>query len=634
MLSRQGATDRTTGDAGHRHDAEPYKSAVNRISILSAAAANQIAAGEVVERPSSIVKELVENAIDAGATKIVVEVEGGGRARIRVIDDGDGMGHEDAQLAFERHATSKLENPDDLFSIRTLGFRGEALPSIASVARVRLETQLPGAETGTSVEIAGGEVTSISEGAFPPGTEVVVEDVFYNVPARRKFLKSESYELSQVTAHCTHYALAFPEIHFVLKSGAFELLSAPPAANLRERIFQVFGGDLLDEMVEYETEHRSTGLKLHVFTSRPQVQKYNRNSMYFFVNGRAVREKVLFHAYTEAYRNVLPSGTFPVTMLYIQVRPADIDVNVHPAKTEVRFRRSSVVHDAVRDAVVEALRSDKTVIPMTDGPQSSAYSAPRFRSRVPDSWGSEAIAREPVEGSRSPMTFAGNRVLDLTFGETQGVVGSGVERALSDGRRTPDFDLVRNQIHPLGQLRDSFIVAADESGLVVIDQHVAHERVLFEQYERQKMDGRIDVQKLLTPILLELSPKQEALFESLTPELARNGFEVSLFGPRTVAVETAPAILKAGQVEKLLREVIDGLEREDQDLNIDAFKKKIGATVSCHAAIKINNSLDSVKMRWLVTELMKTDCPTVCPHGRPIIVRYDLREIQKAFKRV
>lgn len=603
-----------------------------RISILPPALANQIAAGEVVERPSSIVKELVENAIDAGAAKIVVEVEGGGRTRIRVTDDGAGMSPEDARLAFTRHATSKLGDSGDLFSISTLGFRGEALPSIASVARVRLETQAGTATTGTAVEIAAGEFVDVREGAFPQGTAVVVEDVFYNVPARRKFLKSESYELSRISAQCTDYALAFPGIHFVLKSGRFELLSTPPAASLRERIFQVFGSDLLDELVEYERAAPS-GLKLHVFTSRPQVQKYNRNSMSFFVNGRAVRDKVLFHAYAEAYRNVLPSGTFPVTMLYIRARPADIDVNVHPAKTEIRFRQPSVVHDAVRDAVVEALRSDKTIIPMTDEQGASALSAPRFRSRVPDSWTNGALARDGFEAA-PPFTYSGNRVLDLSFDEARKTIGSGLPDSVPGAGATPDFGLVRSQIRPLGQLRDSFIVAADESGLVVIDQHVAHERVLFEQYERTRAAGAVEMQRLLTPILLELSPAQEALFESLAPELERNGFEIVPFGPRTVAVESAPAILKAAQVETLLGEVVDGLEREQQDLDIDVFRKKIAATVACHAAIKINNPLDGVKMRWLVTELMKTDCPTVCPHGRPIIVRYDLREIERAFRRI
>ena len=603
---------------------------MSKIAVLANSVANQIAAGEVVERPSSIVKELIENAIDAGAKKIAVEVRGGGRALIQVIDDGEGMSPEDAELSFQRHATSKLHDSEDLFSIRTLGFRGEALPSIGSVSRVRLETQTRDAPVGTALEIAAGEVVSLKEGAFPPGTQIRVEDVFYNVPARRKFLKSESYELSQVTAHCTRYALAFPDIHFVLKSGNFEVLSAPPATSLRERIFQIFGSDLLEELVEDEKEFPSSGLKVHVFTSRPHIQKHNRNSMFFFVNGRAVREPVILHAYTEAYRNILPSGIFPVTMMYIEARHRDVDVNVHPAKTEVLFRQGSLVHDAIRDTVLEALRSDKTIVPMrSEEEPPSAYAAPRFKSRVPDSWRDGPIATEPLTDSLPTQTYSEGRPLDLNFDEAQRVVGAGApEIGLN-----PDFDLVRSEIRPLGQLRDSFIVAIDQSGLIVIDQHVAHERVLFEDYIRDRTEGQVEVQRLLTPILLELSPQQEVLFESISQELERNGFEVEPFGPRTVAVKTAPAILKAGAVEKLLRELIDGLEPERQGLNIDQFQKKIAATVACHAAIKINNPLDNVKMQWLVTELMKTDCPTVCPHGRPIIVRYDLREIQKAFKR-
>ncbi len=603
---------------------------MSKIAILSESVANQIAAGEVVERPSSIVKELIENAIDAGAKQIAVEVRGGGRAWIQVIDDGEGMSREDAELSFQRHATSKLHETDDLLSIRTLGFRGEALPSIGSVARVRLETQTRDQSVGTSLEIAAGEVVSLRDGAFPPGTQVSVEDVFYNVPARRKFLKSESYELSQITAHCTRYALAFPKIHFVLKSGNFEVLSAPPASNYRERILQVFGPDLLDELVEFEKDFPASGLTVHVFTSRPQVQKYNRNSMFFFVNGRAVREPAILHAYTEAYRNILPSHTFPVTILYVATRHRDIDVNVHPAKTEVRFRQRSVVHDAIRDTVLEALGSDKTIVPMgSDAPVSSGYSVPRIRSRVPDSWGSGPIAREPLADSPAVLDYTDRRTLDLSFETAQATVGGGP----SSESLTPDFELVRKEIQPLGQLKDSFIIASDSSGLIVIDQHVAHERVLFENYVREQGADRLEVQRLLTPILLELSPEQEVLLESVRSDLVRNGFELEPFGPRTVAVTTAPAILKAGGVEKLIRELIDGLDREDQGLDIEDFHKKIAATVSCHAAIKINNPLDSVKMRWLVGELMKTDCPTVCPHGRPIIVRYDLREIQKAFKR-
>ena len=603
---------------------------MSKIQVLPEVVANQIAAGEVVERPASIVKELIENSIDAGAGKIFVEVRGGGRSLIRVIDDGNGMSREDAALCFQRHATSKLQDSKDLLSIRTLGFRGEALPSIASVSRVRLETQLRDTPVGTAVEVAAGEVLSIKEDAFPEGTQITIEDVFYNVPARSKFLKSESYELSRITSLCTHFALAFPGIHFVLKSGNFEILSAPTATGYRDRIFQVFGQDLLDELVEYQKDC-GPGLKIHLFTSRPHVQKYNRNSMFFFVNRRVVKDKIISHAFSEAYRSILPSGTFPVAMLFVEARPKDVDVNVHPAKTEVRFRQGSLIHDAIRNTVADALTSDKTIVPMEEGAAgSSPYRAPEFKPRVPASWSGGPLAKEPIADSPAALTYSEGRVLDFDFQQGQTVTGGDAAPGTGSPR---DFELVRSEIRPLGQLQDSFIIAADSSGLVVIDQHVAHERVLFEAYIRERADEQVQVQQLLMPILIELSPAQEVLIEALKPELDRNGFEVEPFGGRTLAVKTAPAILKAGAVGKLVRELLDGLEREHQGLSIDHFRKKIAATVACHAAIKINNPLDSVKMRWLVTELMKTDVPTVCPHGRPIIVRYDLREIYKAFKR-
>src|SRR5437868_5066872 len=287
-----------------------------KIRVLPDDIANRIAAGEVVERPASVVKELMENSLDAGAKKIAIDVEEGGRRLIRVTDDGEGMSPDDALACFGRHATSKLYDPDDLFSIKTLGFRGEALPSIASVSRLTLETQAESG-IGTSIEVAGGEIVAQREGAFPRGTQITVEELFYNVPARRKFLRSESYELSQLTSYCTHYALAFPEAQFVLKSGNFEVLSTPSVPDFRDRIHQVFGGDLLDELVEHRKEFGRSGLKVHLFASRPHIQKYNRNSMFFFVNRRLVRDKVIHHAISDAYRNVLPSGTFPVVILFI-----------------------------------------------------------------------------------------------------------------------------------------------------------------------------------------------------------------------------------------------------------------------------------------------------------------------------
>jgi len=599
-----------------------------RVRVLPDDVANRIAAGEVVERPASIVKELIENSLDAGATKIAIDVEDGGRRIIRVTDNGEGMVGEDAATCLMRHATSKLYNPDDLFSIKTLGFRGEALPSIASVSRLTLETQAE-AGIGTSIEVAGGQIVGQREGAFPKGTQITVEDLFYNVPARRKFLRSDSYELSQVTSYCTHYALAFPEIQFVLKSGSFEVVSTPAVPNFRQRIFQIFGNDLLEELVEHRRELGRSGLKIHVFTSRPHIQKYNRSSMFFFVNRRLVRDKIIMHAVTEAYRNVLPSGTFPVVILFLTVPFEDVDVNVHPAKTEVRFKHQSFVHDSIRDTIMAALGADKTIVPMESAAGSgSPYGLPEPSPRMPDSWaGDDPILNAPFSLQPPPVSVEGQeRSLELSYAQT--ATGTG-----SPPPAYADFDRVKREVRPLGQLRDSFIIATDLTGVILIDQHVAHERVLFENYLRQRLTGHLEVQRLLMPIVVELPPRQMVILENIVPELAQNGFEVEPFGPKTIAVKTAPAILKAGGVEKLLHELLDGLERETQVMNIEALKRKIAATVSCHAAIKINTPLDETKMKWLVGELMKTDVPTVCPHGRPIILRYDLREIERAFKR-
>src|SRR5205809_1988275 len=604
-----------------------------KIRVLPDDIANRIAAGEVVERPASVVKELMENSLDAGASKISINIEEGGRRLIRVTDDGEGMSREDALACFARHATSKLYEPDDLFSIKTLGFRGEALPSIASVSRLRLETQAEGS-TGTAVEIAGGTLLSSHEQAFPRGTEITVEELFFNVPARRKFLRSESYELSQITTYCTHYALAFPDIHFILKSASFEILATPPAAGFRDRIFQVFGKDLLDQMVEYQKDYGRSGVEIHLFTSRPHIQKYNRNSMFFFINRRLVRDKIILHAISEAYRNILPSGTFPVVISFVSIPYEDVDVNVHPAKTEVRFKHQSFVHDAIRDSILSGLTQDKTIVPMeSDGVPTSPFTAPAPQPRIPDSWVSDdPIARDSFAlepGMRAVMDQAIPLGLNFRAGEP----ADGCDESEGPGAAYPAFDRVRSEVQPLGQLRDSFIVATDSSGLIVIDQHVAHERVLFETYLRQKLAGKLDIQRLLMPIIVQLPPRQLVILDSIIPALARNGFEVEPFGPKTIAIKPAPAMLKAMAVEKLLVELLDGLERETQVINIEALKKKIAATVSCHAAIKINTPLEETKMRWLITELMKTDVPTVCPHGRPIILRYDLREIQKAFKR-
>jgi DNA mismatch repair protein MutL len=399
--------------------------------------------------------------------------------------------------------------------------------------------------------------------------------------------------------------------------------------DFRDRIFQIFGSDLLDELVEYRREFGRSGLKVHVFTSRPHIQKYNRSSMFFFVNRRLVRDRIIMHAVSEAYRSMLPSGTFPVVILFVTLPYEDVDVNVHPSKTEVRFRHQSFIHDSIRDAILAGLTSDKTIVAMqTASAPSSPYGLPEPPPRMPVSWaGDDPILNAPFALQAPPVSLEGQeRPLALSYGP-ENPAPSAVAPTYAD------FHRVKREVRPLGQLRDSFIVATDLTGLILIDQHVAHERVLFENYLRQKLAGTLEVQRLLMPIVVELPPRQLVILDHIMPELSQNGFDVEPFGPKAIAIKSSPAILKAGGVEKLLRELLDGLERETQVMNVDALKRKIAATVSCHAAIKINTPLDETKMRWLVGELMKTDVPTVCPHGRPIILRYDLREIERAFKR-
>src|SRR5450631_326816 len=350
---------------------------MGRIRILSDQVANQIAAGEVVDRPASVVKELLENALDAGATRIRLEVEGGGRKLIRIADNGCGMLRDDALLAFERHATSKIRSSDDLLSIATLGFRGEALPSIASISRLQLDTKTDEEPAGTHVEIVGGRIMRVDEAGIPRGTTIAVRDLFFNTPARRKFLKAETTELSHVTALVTHYALAHPDKHFELHSATHALLVAPPVSKPEERLYQIFGAELVDQLLpvaaERSLDHAGLPepppwkrdadyqrpepgfLRLSGFLSKPELQKLNRNSIYVFVNRRLVRDRLILHAVSEAYRNIMPPTSFPVILMFLEMPPEEVDVNVHPAKTEVRFRQSSFIHDFVRDSLRNAL---------------------------------------------------------------------------------------------------------------------------------------------------------------------------------------------------------------------------------------------------------------------------------------
>ncbi len=655
---------------------------MGRIHVLSENVANKIAAGEVVERPASVVKELLENALDAGARRIRINIEAGGKKLIQVIDDGCGMVRDDAMLAFERHATSKIRNTDDLLTIATLGFRGEALPSIASVSRLRLETHAPEDAAGTIVEIAGGKILTVEEAGLPLGTCITVRDLFYNIPARRKFLKAESTELSHIASLVTHYALAHPEMHWELHSATNAMLVAPPVSDHSQRIYQVFGRETLDQLIPLsallplertglpqpppwkrseieEPEEPVKGeLKLHGFVSRPEIQKLNRNSIFIFVNGRLIRDRLVQHALTEAYRNIIPPTVYPVVLLFLEMPPTEVDVNVHPSKTEVRFRQSSLLHDFIRESVRATLMKSRPVPSFTTeiraNPSASssltpgAYDFASSELHVTDADAAFALRAQELPPFTAPLQFEGSgfaveanaavpvaRFGPQTFGgpatATPGRNGCSPEIADDDAPVSLES---LTTLKPVGQIRESFILAINPQGLWIIDQHVAHERILFEKICKQRLAESPERQQLLMPMIVELTPGQMAVFAEISDELNRNGFEVEPFGPRTIAVKTTAAGIAAGEVEHLLHEILEQFEREEQSLNLDRIRTNIAASIACHAAIKINMPLEQNKMEWLLRELAKTDCPMSCPHGRPVVLRYSVKDIQKAFKRI
>jgi len=677
---------------------------MGRIHVLSETVANQIAAGEVVERPASVVKEMLENSLDAGATRIKISVEAGGKKLIQITDNGCGMVRDDAMLAFERHATSKIKNTEDLLSIATLGFRGEALPSIASVSRLRLETRAEEEAAGTVVEINGGKIARVEEAGLPLGTSITVRDLFFNTPARKKFLKAESTELSHIASLVTHYALAHPEKHFELHSAANAMLVAPPVAGYSERVYQVFGKETLDQLIpvasrqalehvglpqpppwrrkevdedgevaEKDRSHDNPGeMRVHGFVSKPEIQKLNRNSIFVFVNGRTIRDRLIQHALTEAYRNIIPPTVYPVVLLFLELPAGEVDVNVHPSKTEVRFRQQSVMHDFVRDSVRSALMKARPVpqfvaemhahatasTSLTPGAMTPGAMTPGSQHWEPPSGQgppasgvrlSEAGLREPeAEGFalQAPVLppisqrfqFEGgiaveaNAAVALARG-VEAIPDNGCAPALDVSEEEPTLSAL-STLKPVGQIRNSFILAVNEDGLWIVDQHVAHERVLFERILKQRAAQRVESQRLLMPIVLELSPAQQAVFSEIADELQHNGFEAEPFGARSVAVKVAPAGVDSSAVEHMLHELLDQFSREEQSLNLEKIRARIAASIACHAAIKVNMPLEQNKMEWLLAELAKTDHPMSCPHGRPVVLRYSVKDIQKAFKRI
>ena len=664
---------------------------MGRIRVLSDNVANKIAAGEVVERPASVVKELLENALDAGATEFRLEAEAGGRRLIRLSDNGMGMMRDDALLAFERHATSKLSDVKDLLSIATLGFRGEALPSIASVSRLTLETRAREEAVGTVVEIAGGKILKCEDAALACGATLTVRDLFYNVPARKKFLRSDQTEMAHIASLMTHYSLAHPAKSFQLRHNNVELLNVTPVATLRERVFQVFGSQAIEDLVDLgdrsrevpipaeENDIPSRRFRLRGFVSGPQVQKLNRNSIYLFVNGRLIRDRLLMHALSSAYHNLMPPACYPFALLFLECEAEEVDVNVHPSKTEVRFRHGSAIHDFVRDTIREVLIAGRPAarvpspaqpaaqLPYSEFtqrlqemsfPAGEAFSLDTFASHagavvadasnLPDGLPEFTLRRPPsplprfnftesaapsrAGAAASPALADPISMPGFAIPDTHGDV---FPEASMSGDLTADVNLdALRDLRPMGQIHDSFIIAAGRDGLWIIDQHVAHERILFERVLAARGRGAPETQGLLMPIVIQLTAAQQIEYARIGDELNSMGFDTEPFGNRTIAVKSAPAGIGAADIEKVIFEILEIAERELRKASIADLRRAIAASIACRAAIKINTRLDPAKMEWLLRELAATSSPMSCPHGRPIALRYPTRDILKNFQRI
>ena len=622
---------------------------MGRINRLPPGLANQIAAGEVVERPASAVKELVENALDAGAVRVAVTLELGGKRLIRVEDDGEGMVPADAELAVERHATSKIGGLEDLAAIATLGFRGEALPSIASVSRLRLRTRVRGASSGVEVAVDGGEPARASVAGLPVGTTVEVRDLFYNVPARRKFLKSDGTEAGHVSRMLTQLALARPEVGFRLRSGSRPLFDHPPVASFAERFFQLYG----DRPGLVEVRKEAAGMRLSGRVAALAADGPARGPQHLFVNRRPVKDRTILHAVSEAYSGATIKPRSPEVHLFLELPPERVDVNVHPTKTEVRFLEQSLVHKVVRRGLADALGQEDAPRVSLAPPRRPAPAEPRapaipgivagmgaasrwgpvtevFRRREGEGVRPGSLRDRPAASGDAPDPDAAEA--DTVTWELTRPAGAGAGAAGGTPAAVPS-EVGTAPLIPLGQFRDTFIIAVDNDGVVIIDQHVAHERVLYEQVTERLTRGALESQRLLDPLLIALPPGARDALAAHADDLARLGFEVEPFGGDSVRVAAVPALLGRAECESAVRALAEDLEGLDHGEVVGDAIGRIAASTACHAAVKANDRLTPEKMAYILEELRRTAYSTVCPHGRPVLLRVTRQELEKRFER-
>ncbi len=590
---------------------------MKKIKILAAQIANKIAAGEVVDRPAAIVKELIENSIDARATKITVVIEQAGKNLIQVIDNGDGIFIEDIPLAFQRHATSKIENSEDLDCIVTLGFRGEALPSIASVSRVEMKTCPRGSELGVTIDLEEGKIVKQEEVAMKQGTTVTVKNLFFNTPARRNFLRADTTEFNHINKVLKRFFLSHPEIHFTAVHNDKEIYNLE-SVDLENRLVSVLGEDLYEALV-YVGEEISE-IKLEGYVSRPDYARANTENQYIFLNKRAIQNRNLSHAVLQGYGNLIERSRYPQFIIYLKTPPQFVDINVHPTKMEVRFANDRTIYQMFLSAVRRAIQTEKII------PSFTLSRSGEDRRNVEKEF-------ELSKGSISQLPLNQNIRGDLENQVQKQLKFSYTLPFEEQIEKTPEAEDRSFEQPRLWQIHRRYIISQIKSGLVIIDQHVAHERVLFEKFLNYLMNSKtVPSQKLLFPQTLKLALEDYLIFDDIKDWLSRIGFAITELSGRTILIEAIPADVKIGYEGKILLEIID-YYRENEDKKYQPHEK-IAAAFSCKNAIKSGEKLSQFEMAKLVDQLFATKEPYFCPHGRPVIVTLNMEEIDKKFKRL
>lgn len=595
------------------------------IRTLSDRVANQIAAGEVVERPASVIKELVENSLDAGCGSVTVSFRNGGKSLIEIVDDGDGMSRHDALLAFDRHATSKIESVDDLKSVSTLGFRGEALPSIASVSRFRLTTCKPGSSTGVEVVMEGGKLKEAKDAPPIHGTCATVRDLFFNTPARRKFLRSESVESAHAQEAVTRQALSRPDVAFKLIKDGKTLIDAPSGAGddaFKNRVSALFGRGSIDELAKIE--HKSAGMLVDGFISRPGVNRASREAQYVFINGRFVRDRIIYSAILDGYRSLMPKGRHPLVFLRLTIPPERVDVNVSPTKTEVRFVDGRSVRSLVSGGIFRALN-------MVEGGGDSNNSF--AQADVPlkaDTWEkpvTQTLSRSFAEPLASYAEPAAIEQTPLGKGEP-------TDNADAPQQTLSHFDsAISGNFMPVGQVFKSFLVLEDGDRMLILDQHTAHERVLYERFTLKYREGNADAQELLFPVEIELSGRDAGFLKKSLNDFKKLGFYLEEFGSDTFILRAVPLLLGEGDHKSVILDILDGVARLEGGFSFDVIAENAINIMACRGAVKAGDVLNKEEIESLVVQLKKCALPYTCPHGRPVTLTIDKDDLLKGFLR-